>query len=53
MENEVTKKKASGFKLFLLLVAGFILVSFLLQAAGMKVMDVKESDKMIERPHED
>lgn len=52
MENETPSgKKTSGFKLFILLVAGFVVLSFILQASGLKVMDVKEKDTMIKRPH--
>lgn len=52
MEHEAAKKKPlSGFKLFILIILGFIVLSFVLQMTGMKVMNVKENDEVIERPH--
>lgn len=51
MENTAPKKKMSGFKLFFLLVIGFILLSFLMQGMGMKVMNTKEKEEIIQRPH--
>lgn len=51
MENAAPAKKISGFKLFLLIVAAFIVLSFIMQASGLKVMDVKKTDTVIERPH--
>lgn len=53
MENkEASPKSMSGFKKFLLIVLGFILLSFVLQMGGIKVMNTSEEDTLIQRPHQ-
>lgn len=52
MENQSKPKKPmSGFTKFVLVVLGFILLSFVLQMGGIKVVHTSEEDTMIERPH--
>ncbi len=55
MENTPTeKKKLSGFKIFLLILLGLLLISFLLQQTDKaKVMKVQEKDEILHRPHAD
>lgn len=55
MENTPTeKKKTSRFKIFLLILLAFLLISFLLQQTEKaKVMKVQEKDEILHRPHGD
>lgn len=54
MEERTPSPKTgmSGFKKFILIVLGLILLSFLLQLGGIRVLDVQEDDTFIERPHD-
>jgi len=45
------KKKISTFKLILLLILGFILLTFALEAVGIDVMGTKAKEEIIHRPH--
>lgn len=50
--TEKKKQKLSSFKIFLLLLLAFLLISFLLQQTDKaKVMKVQEKDQILHRPH--
>ncbi len=56
MENTTPnkKEKPTNFKIFLLLLLAFLLISFLLQQTDKaKVMKVQEKDEILHRPHAD